>query len=353
MLKLCTLNHAMLSDRVVEVLKEKNIVTVSEFLHTDSNKLKQLLNIDLIDLGTLKKDLWSILGILPINGLQHYNILINQSNYIPTGIKSLDELLGGGVLSGGLIDICGLSGSGKTQLYTTIAVNWATNDDIHTFVVDTKGDFSGDRINRILLSRDELGADKRKHIMRNIKVEKCNSPFKLIALMRRLLDQMSSHPKVKLLVIDSLPTLWFLFHGNKRSLNQRNLAILADLLRKLAVEYSIAVITINIETRTTFVGFGCAGDKSAIDDANQNEMDLMNQTESPKTTSALLPALGKHWNSICSLRLRIERKLDSTNSKSIFTTTEPSNERIIRILKSNQNQTDIHCMVHLTNTGIT
>lgn len=166
---------------------------------------------------------------------------------------SLDELLGGGFLSGNLIDICGLSGSGKTQLYTTIAMNWAINDDYQTFVVDTKADFSGDRINRMLLNRDELSADKRKHVMRSIKVKKCKSPFELIEMIRNLLNQIASHPNLKLLVIDSLPTLWFLFHGNKRSLNQRNLAILADLLRKLAVEYAIVVLTINIATRFSAV----------------------------------------------------------------------------------------------------
>lgn len=45
MLKLTHNLHAMLSDRIVEVLKEKNIITVSDFLHTDSNRLTQLLNI--------------------------------------------------------------------------------------------------------------------------------------------------------------------------------------------------------------------------------------------------------------------------------------------------------------------
>lgn len=164
---------------------------------------------------------------------------------------SLDELLGGGFLTGNVIDMCGLSASGKTQLHTTIAVNWAANHDYETLVVDTKGDFSGDRINRMLLNQGVLSADKRKHIMRNIKVEKCNSPFKLIELIRNLLDNISLYPKFKLLVIDSLPTLWFLFHGNKRSLNQRHLANLSDLLRKMAVEHAIVVVTINILTRTT------------------------------------------------------------------------------------------------------
>lgn len=45
MLKLTRNLHSMFSDRIVEILKERNIITVSDFLHTDSNRLKQLLNI--------------------------------------------------------------------------------------------------------------------------------------------------------------------------------------------------------------------------------------------------------------------------------------------------------------------
>lgn len=159
-------------------------------------------------------------------------------------------MLCGGLLSGNLIDLCGVSASGKTQLYTTIAVNWAINHDYETFIVDTNGDFSGDRINRILLNRCDFDADKRKQIMRNIKVEKCTKPMKLIELVQNLIEQITLYPKFKFLVIDSMAALWFLFHGNKRSYGQRNLAIVGDLLRKLAVEHGIVVLTINIVTRS-------------------------------------------------------------------------------------------------------
>lgn len=152
-------------------------------------------------------------------------------------------------MSGTLIDVCGFASSGKTQLYTTIAVNWAINYDYETFVVDIKGDFSGDRINRMLLSRGGFDADKRKQIMRNIRIEKCNDPNALVDLINNLLARMASYPKLKLLVIDSLPALWFLFHGNKKSIGKQKLATLANLLRKIAVEHDIVVVTVNIETR--------------------------------------------------------------------------------------------------------
>lgn len=158
-------------------------------------------------------------------------------------------MLNGGLLPGNVIDVCGFSSSGKTQLYTTVAVNWAIRQDFETFVIDTKGDFSGDRIHRMLLSRCDFDADGRKRIMRCIKVERCSCPIKLIETLSHLIEQVDSFPRLKFLVIDSLPALWFLFHGTKNSLGYKMLAKLADLLRKLAVEHLIVVMTVNIETR--------------------------------------------------------------------------------------------------------
>lgn len=164
-------------------------------------------------------------------------------------------MLHGGLLPGNIVDVCGFSASGKTQLHTTIAINWSINQDFETFVIDTKGDFSGDRINRILLSRSSgFDADKRKRVMRNIKVEKCNSASDLIELIDKLFDQKSSYPKFKFLVIDSLPSLFFHYHGKKNILGYQKLAQFADRLRNLAVEHGIVVMTVNIETRSMVSG---------------------------------------------------------------------------------------------------
>lgn len=163
-------------------------------------------------------------------------------------------MLNGGLLPGNIVDVCGFSAVGKTQLHTTIAINWSINQDYETFVIDTKGDFSGDRIHRILLSQNGFDADKRKHIMRNIKVEQCNSASDLIELITKLIDQKASFPKCKLLVIDSLPALFFHYHGKTHILGYQKLVQFADRLRNLAVEHGIVVMTVNIETRSMVSG---------------------------------------------------------------------------------------------------
>lgn len=226
----------------------------------------------------MKMEFWKFIGISPINGLQHYKQFERDSKCTPTGIArfdlfifsaksshsfmeytniemvsaySFDNLLKGGLIFGNLIDLCGFSAIGKTQLHTTIAVNWAINYDYETFVIDTKGDFSGERIHSILMNRPiQFQFDRCKQIMRNIRVEKCNNSLnQLIELVQHLLHHVHLYPKLKLLVIDSLASLWFLHHGSKSTNRYRQVATLVDLLRKLAVEHGIVVLAVNIETR--------------------------------------------------------------------------------------------------------
>ena len=74
---------------------------------------------------------------------------------IPTGSESLNALLGGGIRKGLITDVYGESGSGKTQLCFTVAVNCSRNGGKVLFV-DTAGTFRPERILEIGGSRDVL-----------------------------------------------------------------------------------------------------------------------------------------------------------------------------------------------------
>ena len=67
---------------------------------------------------------------------------------ISTGSKTLDALLGGGIRSGLITDVYGESGSGKTQLCFTAAVNCIKNTG-NVLFVDTAGNFRPERIMEI------------------------------------------------------------------------------------------------------------------------------------------------------------------------------------------------------------
>jgi RecA/RadA recombinase len=67
---------------------------------------------------------------------------------ISTGSRALDSLLGGGLRKGMITDVFGESGSGKTQLCFTAAVNCAQSGGSVIFV-DTAGTFRPERIMEI------------------------------------------------------------------------------------------------------------------------------------------------------------------------------------------------------------
>lgn len=101
----------------------------------------------------------------------------------------------------------------------------------------------------------------------------------------------------------------------------------------------------------------CADDdqSNCPTELDRSETDLMNRTTPLAIGARTVPALGKHWKSICSMRLQIERNHHTVHrSNSTATSNTPNtSERTIRILKSIQHRIDVHCMVHLTDAGIT
>lgn len=63
---------------------------------------------------------------------------------------SLDAILNGGIPTGYLTELCGLADSGKTQLCLQLAINTVKNSENTVLYIDTKGDFSATRIQKIL-----------------------------------------------------------------------------------------------------------------------------------------------------------------------------------------------------------
>lgn len=163
-------------------------------------------------------------------------------------LASLDELLDGGILSGNIIDLCGLSGTGKSLLCRAIAINLAKNYRLGTLFIDTKGDFSATAIYKTLISQRYTGEAHIKQTMHRINAIKCRDPNELIQIIQNIIDNIEKNPNFKLIVIDSMPAIWFNMYGMNTSYAQRTLVLLAHRLRQLAVEHAIIIIAVNIVT---------------------------------------------------------------------------------------------------------
>lgn len=124
-------------------------------------------------------------------------------------------MLDGGLVTGNLVEICGFSRSGKTQLVNTIALNAASEPQkIGTFYLDAKHDFSGMRLYNILTSRNNGSNKNCGEIMERVKVARIYDVTELIRVLRDLLRNIDKYSHFKILIVDSMPSLWFLFQGD-------------------------------------------------------------------------------------------------------------------------------------------
>ncbi|MBI5227568.1 hypothetical protein HY988_03190 [Candidatus Micrarchaeota archaeon] len=67
-----------------------------------------------------------------------------ERKFIKTGIKGLDEILGGGILQGSIITVCGPTGTGKSSLAAQFIYNGAVEygePGLYISIEESKGDF--------------------------------------------------------------------------------------------------------------------------------------------------------------------------------------------------------------------
>src|SRR3989338_31499 len=121
---------------------------------------------------------------------------------ITTGSKSFDDLLGGGLESGAIVECFGEFGSGKTQIGHIVAVNCQKNDpDAVAVYVDTENTF---RLERIQQLAKGAGLDPEK-ALKNIKVARAYNSDHQMLLAEKVEDLIKNQGlKVKVVVIDSL-----------------------------------------------------------------------------------------------------------------------------------------------------
>lgn len=164
-------------------------------------------------------------------------------NKIFTDISNLDTLLENGIFEGDIIEICGKPETGKTILATTIAVNLSQFQELGTVYLDINNGFEGTRAHQILRERN-CQAEDIESIMQRIVVEKVHSLNDLIDVLEDLY-QFLKKSNVKLLVLDSMSAIWFAnLFSYKRTVQK--IAQVVSLLRKLAHDFKLIVITVNI-----------------------------------------------------------------------------------------------------------
>ena len=170
-------------------------------------------------------------------------------NYITTGSKNLDNLLGGrGVESRSITEVFGAYGSGKTQIGLTLAINVQFPLDRggingKAVYIDTEGTFRPSRIKQIA---EKIGANPEK-VLKNIFVARAFNSDHQILLVDKITEMIKKGEPIRIVIVDSL-TAHFRAEFSGRGMladRQQRLNKYLHNLMKLAEQHNLAVYVTN------------------------------------------------------------------------------------------------------------
>ncbi|MGI0058305.1 MAG: ATPase domain-containing protein [Nitrosotalea sp.] len=155
---------------------------------------------------------------------------------ISTGILGMDDLLGGGIASGTIIDIFGPGGSGKTQLAMQISLN--SLQDGTVLYLDSTGGFRPERMLQLVKSKN-----LESSLLDNI----------IVARMRNAPEQLEYIKKISemrpaLVVIENITDLFAFEYGKIVNMLEKHLRFMEYMheLSLTAINTKIPVIVTNM-----------------------------------------------------------------------------------------------------------
>lgn len=220
---------------------------------------------------------------------------------ITTFSAELDCALGGGIHTGMITEVCGVPGVGKTQMCLQLSCGAQIPSifgglDAEVLYIDTEGGFVTDRVvdfvsatvkhcnyiasgendNDIQTAVSTMTVEK---LLAGIHVYSCHDSTQLLAVVNLLPDLLVQHPKVRLIIVDSV-SFHFRHDFEDLSLRTRTITNLAQSLVSIARRSDIAVVVTNQMTTRVHRG----SDKE----------------------SYLVPCLGESWGHACTTRIILQ-----------------------------------------------
>ncbi|XP_058466205.1 DNA repair protein RAD51 homolog 4 [Malaya genurostris] len=316
--------HPSLIPYVVKLLSKNKVITVLDFAKTDSDRLMRITNLSFEEISDIKNNLVNNYSGSNIPVIQYFRYLNERIQPISTEIIGLDLLLDGGLFPGHILEIFGEPGCGKSILCTSLAINVARNPNQHVLYCDTKNDFSTSRVHTILTQKN-YNSLLIEEIMNRIEVKRIFCAEDLIEFIENMIGEIDSMDKLQVLIIDSLPALWFQYQNSKSSCYPLGmLTRLIGLLRKIASENFISIVLVNLQVRSK--------DSLAQNSSRRNIKPKGNAT---------YPALGKFWETAPTTRILVNKVNDNTTGCA----------RSISIWKSNYLQSGNHQLISITDRG--
>jgi len=222
--------------------------------------------------------------------------IIKKPERIPSGCRSLDEMLGGGVETGVVTQLYGGSGSGKTNICIQLAVECVKSGKKVIFI-DTEG-FSADRFKQI------AGEDAKKIAGDIIIYEPASfeQQYSAITDIEKLMNE-----KIGLIILDSA-ALFYRLGLTQDDSNEENVAIRRELVNQIGIlhgiarKYAVSVVITNQVYKDITTGELCPVGGNAIEHLSKTII-LLDKTGTSKRKATLRKHRSKSEGIYCEFRL--------------------------------------------------
>jgi len=223
-----------------ERLRRAGVASVRQLAVMNPEELEEMAQIDPLRAARIIRAAREALGLVsaPVPALEYEGRLAERPR-LPTGVKAVDELLGGGLEPGSIYELAGEYGAGKTQICHQLSVMVQVFDSElagKCLYIDTEGTFSSQRI-RAVAAR--LGLDPTE-ALRNVLVSRVETVVALEEAVREQAPKAIEEAGVRLVVIDSVIALYRAqFRGREwLARRQQRLNYVLDWLKRLGRAYS-------------------------------------------------------------------------------------------------------------------
>jgi DNA repair protein RAD51 len=162
--------------------------------------------------------------------------MISRLNLISTGLLGLDNLLGGGIASGTIIDIFGPGGSGKTQLAMQISLNSLHGRKI--LYQDTTGGFRPERMMEMITIRG-----LEPSLLDDVIVARITNTAEQLDYIKKI-----SELQPGLVVIENITDLFSFEYSKEANLLEKHVRFMQYMheLSSVSIKNKIAVVVTNV-----------------------------------------------------------------------------------------------------------
>jgi DNA repair protein RadA len=244
--------------RQIKLLQENGISSAEALAMSPQNIVSE---IDGLGEKTAKKLIWNARNALGMSEFIVAEKINDQTEFITTGSRELDRILGGGIATSKLTEVFGPFKSGKTNLAHTIAVTVQLPKKRGGLggtvaYIDSENTFSREKLKRIT-QRFELDPDKVLTSIFHARIYSSDHQSQMISKAESLARERG----VRLIIVDSLMALMRAEYVGIGMLARRQNALnnMIHALSRIAETYNCAVLLTN-QVATKMMGMFSADD---------------------------------------------------------------------------------------------